>query len=314
MRQGPLRCDKCLRLAIGLIAATSLLVACNQPAFSWLRPAPEPANEQNSQTENSTEPTLETADTGFTLTPKPQPTNETAAKPVATRNLKVAVVHIQVPTRRAKDADKIWTHLREDLIDAETLVRLERNGFRVGAGNIQWWDAIRQTLDGIEGVRVIVATPIEVPIGFPVAMELDMAPRDQTLFCVGMDGVLSGGSWPASRNVLRVLYGIDPKSPERIRMQVAPEIHQSMEGWEWTRTEEGVWQTPKRKRSEVGSAAFSISLGHDEFVAMSPSASANVTGLIGSAFLTAELEGVEYRSYVFLRPDAGDIGGEPKAP
>lgn len=230
------------------------------------------------------------------------------------RNLKVATVHIQVPLRRGAEADKIWSHIREDVIDADTLVRLERNGFRIGVASVEWWDSIRSTLDGIEGMRVLVATPIEVPIGFPVAMELDLAPRDQTLFCVGLDGVLSGGSWPASRNVLRVLYGVDSKDSERIKLQLAPEVHQSMEGWEWTRTEEGVWQTPKRTRREITPAAVAVSLAQDEFVALAPSGSANVPGLIGSAFLMSELEGVSYRSYVFLRPDAGAIGGTAATP
>jgi hypothetical protein len=204
--------------------------------------------------------------------------------------------------------DRIWRQLREDVFDADTQLRLRENGFRVGIGHVDYWRVIKDSVDEIADQSVTQAMPVRVPLGFPISLEMDAEARDQTLFFVGRDGVLSGGSWPHSRNVLRFNYGPDPQHVDRIRLAARPEVHQQEEGMKWVRTPEGVWQVPRQNIVNFDAAEFVLSLKPQEFLLVATSDSAHVFGIIGRAFLTSELEGTGYRSYVFLRPDVTDVG------
>ena len=220
----------------------------------------------------------------------------------------LAVLHVLIPQTESAAVEKIWNFLREDALDAETSSRLLRNGIRVGIGHTQWWEPIKAAIEAIDDHRVTFSTPVRVPVGFPLSLELDPEPREQTLFCVGPDGVLSGGTWPDSRNVLRVTYLPDVSDIEKVAVFAVPEVHQQQMGWQWVRTEAGLWEVPRQQRQSFEAAAFSVTLAHGEFAVIAPSENSRIFGLLGGAFLTRESEGRHYDSYVFLRPEAKQIG------
>lgn len=220
----------------------------------------------------------------------------------------LAVLHLHVPARKVAQAEQVWRLLRESFADEDTHLRLRRNGIRCGIGNVRDWPAIRAALEGIEGLEAFRTQPVRVPAGFPVALELDSAPRTQTLFYVDAAGILHGDTWVESRNVLRVTYGADNRSAARLRIQVVPEVHQDLEGWRWVRTESGLWQVPNQARQAFDAAGFTASLGRDEFLLVAPDPAAGSFLLVGSAFLTMERERGRYNSYVFLRPEVSDVG------
>jgi hypothetical protein len=186
--------------------------------------------------------------------------------------------------------------------------RLRQNGLRVGVGHAQWWEPIKLALEAIEGHQVMFAAPIRAPVGFPLSLELDSGPREQTLFYVGLDGVLSGDTWPESRNVLRLTYGPDPRDADQIMLVAVPEVQQKRDGWEWVRTEAGLWQVPRQAMQSFDAVGFAVTLSPGEFALVAPSEAAQVRGLLGGAFLTRELQGRHYSSYVFLRPEARHVG------
>ena len=219
----------------------------------------------------------------------------------------LAVLHVLIPRAEAAAIEKIWNFLREDPLDAETQQRLRQNGLRVGVGHTQWWEPIKAAIDAIDDHRVTFATPVRVPAGFPLSLELDHEPREQTLFYVGPDGILSGGTWPNSRNVLRVTYAPDMRDIQNVVVYVVPEVHQQQEGWEWVRTESGLWEVPRQAKQTFDAAGFAVTLGPGEFAVVAPSASSGIYGLLGGAFLTRVCEGRQYESYVFLRPEARQI-------
>jgi len=218
------------------------------------------------------------------------------------------VLHVLIPRDHAGAAAKIWNFLREDALDAETQQRLRQNGVRVGVGHTQWWEPVKAALDAIDDHRVTFATPLRVPAGFPLSLELDSEPREQTLFYVGADGILSGGTWPRSRDVLRVTYAPDVRDLRSIVVYVVPEVHQEQDGWEWVRTESGLWEVPRQAKQTFDAAGFALTLAPGEFALLAPSGNSHIYGLLGGAFLTRTCEGRQYDSYVFLRPEARQIG------
>ncbi|MBU0640407.1 MAG: hypothetical protein KKB50_16200 [Planctomycetes bacterium] len=241
------------------------------------------------------------ADTAFAV---PVEATTPVAAPLRTLPLlnELNMLHIQVPRGQRLLAEKVWNHLRENGLDSETQLCLRRNGLRVGIGREQWWDAVKVALDAIEGARINRPDPIQMPPGFPLALELDTGPREQTLFFIDRDGILTGGTWPQSRNVLRVSYSIDPQQTDRVHLIVVPEVRQRLSGWRWIRTEAGLWQVPKHGGRAFPAAGFAVTLDPGEFVLLAPSEKGDLFGIVGGAFLTEERDGQYYDSYVFLRP------------
>ncbi|RMF70858.1 MAG: hypothetical protein D6744_18810 [Planctomycetota bacterium] len=215
----------------------------------------------------------------------------------------VTVLHVQIPVEQLAAMDAVWRYIREDELPGDVQWRLERNGFRAGIGSEEFWPAIKEIIDAIEGRRVTLSNPVQAQAGFPLALELDDQPRDQLLFYVGPDGVLSGDTWPQSRNVLRVSIGPDATQTSRALLEIAPEVRQRLEGMDFVRTEAGVWQVPKRSARLYDAVALTLPVRRDEFVLIGPSESAQIDGLIGRAFLSATVRDVRYHSYVFIRPE-----------
>lgn len=300
----------------GRRAASVLALACClaaiQAGCTWFTPPaaaptpadPIPAEASQSAPDRNSLAGVE-ADAGVTAVAGE---SSIISNPRGRKSLVLAVLHLQVPEKHVAEMDRVWRQLREDVFDAETQLRLRENGLRVGVGHVDFWSAIRESTESIPEQRVAQASPVRVPLGFPISYEMDAEPHDQTLFFVGRDGVLSGGTWPESRNVLRFAYAADPQYVERIRMAVRPEVHQQEDGVKWVRTPEGIWQTPRQSVVSFDAAEFVISLRPQEFVLMATSDAAHVYGILGRAFLTSDIEGTRYRSYLFLRPDVTDVG------
>ncbi len=221
------------------------------------------------------------------------PAVPTDTGPHHARVLDFAVFQAQVPVENDAAMAAVWTHLRETLFDRASATRLHENGLRVGVGNTGWWPDVRKALESVEGCRVTRSTPIRVPVDFQLSLELDAEPREQTLFVVGRDGVLSGGTWPESRNILRVVAS-PPRADASVPIAVTPELHQRLEGWQTVRSETGLYQVPRQNRVAFESASFSLELAADEYLLVAPAEGGRQGRLIGGAFLTREMDGRTY--------------------
>lgn len=247
------------------------------------------------------------ADTAFTLPRVADGGDAPAAAPARPR-VELAVIYVRVPSYQHDAATKLWNYLREDGLDAETTLRLRDNGFRVGVGNEEFWPAVKAALDAIPGVEASVAAPVRLPAGFPLALELDDGPREQTLFQIDREGMLAGSTWLGARNVLVISFQHAMQSDTRLNLRVAPELRQRLEGYRWVRTEAGLAQLPKHNSSTFTNAAFVLDVDAREFVLVAPSENASIAGLLGAAFMRKEVDGIPYDCYVFLRPQV--MGGE----
>ncbi len=213
----------------------------------------------------------------------------------------VGAIHVQVPRVARPRVEGVWSHIREDLVDADTALRLRRNGLRVGLGRTEWWDAIQAALDSVPGVRSSEIPAVRLPPGYPLALELDREPHEQTLFYVGEDLVLSGESWPESRNVLRLSYSLERLRSTRVRVAVVPEVRQAQRGWKWLHTDAGLARLPDFGGRSFAAAAVTADLGDGDFLVIAPSEDAELYGLVGGAFLTRQEDGERFDSYVFIR-------------
>jgi hypothetical protein len=166
---------------------------------------------------------------------------------------------------------------------------------------------VRATIDAIDGVRTQALDPLRVPANYPLALELDERPREQTLFFVADDGVLTGETWPYSRNVLRVTYELNLAERDHVRLTLLPEVRQRLDGFKWVRTEAGVAQLPNYDGRACAAAAFDVDLEPGEFLTVAPGPRADLYGIVGGALLLRDLDGQRYDSYVFLRADVNHV-------
>lgn len=256
------------------------------------------------------------ADTAFTGPTRPAPPGDPttpAVSPAALqRDVRLSVLHVQTPRDQRRRSAKIWAHLQETALDHDTALCLRRNGLRVGIGRAEWWTAVCAELDAIEGRRVHELPTVKLVPGIPLGFELDESPREQTIFVVEPDGVLSGNTWPDSRNSLSATFRIDGKLADRVHVTIVPEVRQRRSGWRWVRTEAGMMQAPEEGGQQFTAAAFTLPLDPGQFGVIAPTENADLFGLIGSVFLTTEIEGRRYDSYVFVSVDVGPGDGDAR--
>jgi len=244
------------------------------------------------------------ADTAFTTA---EPHDEQPAPRQPRVVYELAVLHARVPHDAFEQAAQVWSFLREDVLDADTQLRLRNNGLRIGIGHQRRWGEIRDTLEAAGAESIVFPQPLRAPAGFSIGLELDTAPREQTLFYMGPDGVLSGATWPESRNVLRVSYYPDVSDIHNVRLFVVPEVYRQRGDWKWIRSQAGIAPAPDQAREVYSAVAFNVVLEPGEFLLIAPSENARIRGLLGGAFLSSLSAGRWYDSYIFLRPEAKPI-------
>ncbi|MGE0479924.1 MAG: hypothetical protein AB7Q17_05565 [Phycisphaerae bacterium] len=261
-------------------------------------------------------PAIPEADTAFTGPTRPaspgDPTTPAVSPAALQRDVRLSVLHVQTPRDHRTRSAKIWAHLQETALDHDTTLRLRRNGLRVGIGRAAWWTAVCAELDAIDGRRVHELPTVKLVPGIPLGFELDESPREQTIFVVEPDGVLSGQTWPDSRNSLSATFRIDAKLADRVHVTIVPEVRQRLSGWRWVRTEAGMMQVPEEGGQQFTAAAFTLPLDPGQFGVIAPTENADLFGLIGSVFLTTEIEGRRYDSYVFVSVDVGTGDGDAR--
>ena len=139
------------------------------------------------------------------------------------------IMLVQLPQSERPAAENIWNHLKEDMLDADTMTRIRRNGMRVGVGRLEFWEPIQAALSAIDGTRSNPWEPLRIPPAYVLGLELDTVPREQTIFCVQDDGILSGGTFADSRNVLQMMCLLDPRDKNRVHLNLVPEVRQELE-------------------------------------------------------------------------------------
>lgn len=229
----------------------------------------------------------------------PAPSYEPRANPGV---LVVSALHVRVPEENLQQVEPIWNHMYEQVLDGQTLLTLRQNGIRVAVGHERFWEAVRSVLDAVEGRRVNEYEPLLVPRGYPLLLELDDHPHPQTLFVFDRSGTLSGATLPAGRNRLRLTCALVSREKPRAQVFVVPEVGQRREKAFWLEAGDGAGGA-REKCTTFGACGVSVGLGEGEFLVLAPADARRNDSLVGGAFLTDEIDGNRYHSFIFVRPE-----------
>jgi len=227
---------------------------------------------------------------------------------VLTLQVEFSVLRARVPEGVFSRSAKIWNHLDPEIIPAETSRLLARNGLRVARGHVDAWMPIKALLDSEKDVTSSQSR-MRVSNGFPLMLELDSAPRDQTCFLFRSNGHLAGASYPQSVNSFRVEYTIPPTAPGEVVVDVMPEIRLTETRRPPPRTvEEFLGPRTEQVSRVVRELAFKVQLGAEDFFVVGPSESVHSGHLVGTLMLCEELEGRRYESMYFVTPRVMSTG------
>lgn len=210
------------------------------------------------------------------------------------------VLRVEVPMGSISASYKLWDHLDEQTIGADRLVTLKQNGLRAAVGRSEAWEPIKAVIDGIVD-RLVYHEAANLNTGV-VALELDAGPADQTVFFYRGDGSLVGETFPASRNVLQIVYKIGERDPSELVLKVTPEIRQHHRKLEWTRKGKGYAQVPVYHGRTLHELTVQARLPEGCFLVIGPGQEIQLASVVGRALLTREVEGRRYESILFLTP------------
>jgi hypothetical protein len=139
--------------------------------------------------------------------------------------------------------------------------------------------------------------------GFPLMLEPDATPRDQTFFLFRPSGHLAGADYPQSVNNFRVEYTVPPTAPSEVVVEVMPEIRLTEARRPPPATvEEFLGPRTEQVSRVIRELTFKMQLGPEDFFVIGPSESAHSGHLIGSLMLCEQQEGRRYESMYFVTP------------
>jgi hypothetical protein len=227
--------------------------------------------------------------------------------PAPTRALMVVqvsfdVLQARVPRGFFSDSGKIWNHLNEEVVPARLSLLLQQNGLRVARGDVNSWPPIKALLDQ-QGQVETSQNQLLMNSGYPLTIELNSLPRDQTLFMLRPDGTLGGASFPQSTNCIRIEYELAPTNASALTVVVTPEVRLPKQPPRLNPDVPGFIDhpigPPARVLRELG---CELEIGPDQFLVVGPSSFVKNPHLVGALFLCDEVEGRRVESVYFITP------------
>lgn len=206
---------------------------------------------------------------------------------------------VRAPAGFFSRSGKIWNHLELEAIPAATAALLDLNGMRVARGRPDAWAPIEAMFQQQEDLYSSTSNMMMIG-GVPLAIELDQAPRDQTLFLFRPDRTLAGVDIPGSTNFIRIEYGVPLEQPDNLMVEVMPEFR--LRETRPTPFVFGPAARPTRPQRILRELAFRMEIPPEHFFVIGPSLAAHNGNLAGSLLLCDRIEGRLYESMYFITP------------
>lgn len=235
------------------------------------------------------------------IAPSDEPTDANPSTPVAILSIDFQILRVRAAQGTFSRSAKIWNAIDEEILSPDAHVLLERNGLRVGAGQVADWPQIKAILDA-EQVELQRDHQV-VQNGLPLTVEVMPQMRDQLLFLFRPDGTMAGRSYGYSRTRLRIDYAISVMVADSVEAQVMPEIVLPTPEREQTlipaRRERYPVEEPTRPLWEI---AVKTRIGPGEFLAVGPTEKVYEGHFAGTLLLVDEVDGRKLESVYFITP------------
>lgn len=218
------------------------------------------------------------------------------------------VLRVQLPLGTVSESEKIWNHVDEDVLDFETARRLGQNGFRVGLASTGSWMPIKAIIDTTSGATTI-ANSVQTQSLSPVEVQLKEVAEPVTMFHYRRDGTLAGATYPPGMLQLRNEPVIAADRLPNVSVRVEPELFAEPGAVRWQVTPDGPRQTPVRRGESFDAVGFTVDIPPGRFLVIGPSSRVSDRRLLGSVFLTDNVDGNLREWVIFVTPAVVRTGG-----
>lgn len=226
------------------------------------------------------------------------PANPSGGAPsVFERPLQKLVVEFKVhrfsaPAGTFSGDEHVWRLVTGRLSDAASALRLADNGFRAAVGQESDRAALRQYLDGLQGIRSAVdtATPDASRM---VDLEVGTCRPQLTVFYYDRQGRLHGLDFERAKARFKLAFEMRSANLREVWLEVVPEIEEPPGPPKWIITDQGAQQQPEERRRTFSELAFSAQVPEGGFLLVGPAKAVGGRPLLAMPFLTEERPGRE---------------------
>lgn len=229
-------------------------------------------------------------------------TSQNGATPAELRfvDLVFDVARADFPLVDHRHSTKIWNHVDELRIRADLVVRLKRNGIRMGVGTSQAWPALRAILEA--GDAQLRREQLVARRGQPLVIQLGTIHDDEVIFTYGARGRLTGRTFSAGEKLLVLDYAYHPMLAQSTELRIGFEIRHDRGVMTWENRGGVIRQVPEYDRHVFEELLSSVTLGPQEFLVIGPADRAGNGYLLGSRFMRDESAGLTRETVLFITP------------
>ncbi len=215
-------------------------------------------------------------------------------------DLSFNILRIELPVGTVRHSRKIWNHVDELAIDEQLLIRLARNGVRIGSASPESWPAIRAILNA--GDAQLNENQVPGLRGLPLTLEIAPIEGEESIFAYDKTGSLNGRTFKAGRKLLVVDYSFRPELSGAVDMRVSLEVRRDRGYMTWERTTEGIRQVPAYKRHIFEDIVVDVLVPPKGFLVIGPGESASNEFLVGGKFFGLSSGGSQREVIYIITP------------
>jgi len=216
--------------------------------------------------------------------------------------VRIKVVTIEAPVGTVSGSERVWSWLDEELVGAEALVNLGRNGFRIGAGRRDDWPAVAKMLKALTGhgltQTLLMTTPRE-----PVSYVVKQRQGIQTIFTFYPNRTCSGADYPPGDNLLTMACTFDPDEPQKLMITGVPQIRTIRHRPQIVKGRDRLSIVEKPAVFTFDPLTFRLRFTGGDFVMIGPGVQAARPVSVGHHFLIQRRKGVPFETVLILIPE-----------
>ena len=220
------------------------------------------------------------------------------ARAVTIGQVRVAIV--EVPAGLSHDA--LWDLVDEGAVSQQVSRSLVNNGFRIGLGGPDQWEAVVDALRDLAGRSIHSGMVINAP-DRPMVIELKVRQGETTAFAVHPDNTVSGRNLPPGDYVLSFLCSHDPLNPSSITVTGQPQVHGTRRTPRTVGAGQDMALVNQQRIIGVNLLTFQMAVPTEGFLVIGPSPAVSRAHSLGGLFLGATREGIPVERVVLLLPE-----------
>jgi hypothetical protein len=207
------------------------------------------------------------------------------AAPAERLIFQVEIFLLAVPSGAISGNEEFWKRIDEQTLSPDTYDLLYKNGIRVGEAPLAELQHFAKFMDGIVPIQRFMVTGTEVQ-NMHIEMKTNLP--EQMIMYIDRNHTLVGDTYGRCDNIMNISFEPAFRKPGQLRLTLCPMVRVTRKQLRFTSR-----NTPFEDIVYVNPEAFydlnfKVDLPTEEFLIVSPSPQASLSGSLGNAFLTKD--------------------------